>query len=78
MKKFLLQVRHASLIFVFEIYEDGHNKTGIATLIAKKSIAKNTGVRGLRVRLENVLVDSMFENSGHSQETLNDVVLGVT
>ena len=30
-------------------------------LIAKKAIAKNTGARGLRAILENVLVDSMFE-----------------
>nr|GEV57338.1 aldehyde dehydrogenase family 2 member B4, mitochondrial-like [Tanacetum cinerariifolium] len=51
--------------------EAGHNKTGIATLIAKKAIAKNTGVRGLRVILENVLMDTMFK-------TLNDIVLGVT
>nr|GEV89959.1 hypothetical protein [Tanacetum cinerariifolium] len=41
--------------------EAGHNKTGIATLNAEKAIAKNTGVRGLRVILENVLMDSMFE-----------------
>lgn len=30
-------------------------------LIAKKAIAKNTGARGLRAILEDVLVDSMFE-----------------
>ncbi|GJY85197.1 transposase, Ptta/En/Spm [Tanacetum coccineum] len=30
-------------------------------LIAKKATAKNTGARGLRVILENILVDSMFE-----------------
>lgn len=30
-------------------------------LIAKKAIAKNTGARGLRAILENILVDSMFE-----------------
>ncbi|KAI3707771.1 hypothetical protein L2E82_36578 [Cichorium intybus] len=30
-------------------------------LIAKKAIAKNTGARGLRAILENLLVDSMFE-----------------
>nr|GEZ55793.1 aldehyde dehydrogenase family 2 member B4, mitochondrial-like [Tanacetum cinerariifolium] len=48
---------------------DGHNKTGIATLIAKKSIAKNTGVRGLRVILENFLVDSMFETAEQTSLT---------
>lgn len=30
-------------------------------LIAKKAMAKNTGARGLRAILENILTDAMFE-----------------
>lgn len=30
-------------------------------LIAKKAISKNTGARGLRSLLENILVDAMYE-----------------
>lgn len=30
-------------------------------LIAKKAIAKNTGARGLRAILENILTEAMFE-----------------
>lgn len=30
-------------------------------LIAKKAIAKNTGARGLRSILENILMEAMFE-----------------
>ena len=30
-------------------------------LIAKKAMAKNTGARGLRALLENVLTEAMFE-----------------
>lgn len=32
-------------------------------LIAKKAISKNTGARGLRSMLENVLMDAMYEVS---------------
>jgi ATP-dependent Clp protease ATP-binding subunit ClpA len=31
------------------------------TLIAKKAMAKNTGARGLRAILENVLTEAMYE-----------------
>ncbi|PWA69362.1 clp protease, ATP-binding subunit ClpX [Artemisia annua] len=46
-------------------------------LIAKKAIAKNTGARGLRAILENVLVDSMFEvpNPPNQQADFVDAVL---
>lgn len=30
-------------------------------LIAKKALAKNTGARGLRALLENILTEAMFE-----------------
>lgn len=30
-------------------------------LIASKAIAKNTGARGLRALLENILMDAMYE-----------------
>lgn len=30
-------------------------------LIAQKAMAKNTGARGLRAILENILTDAMFE-----------------
>lgn len=30
-------------------------------LIAKKAMAKNTGARGLRAILENILTEAMFE-----------------
>lgn len=30
-------------------------------LIAKKALAKNTGARGLRALLENILIEAMFE-----------------
>ncbi|MCI10162.1 ATP-dependent Clp protease ATP-binding subunit ClpX, partial [Trifolium medium] len=30
-------------------------------LIAKKAMAKNTGARGLRALIENILTDAMFE-----------------
>lgn len=30
-------------------------------LIAKKAVTKNTGARGLRALLENILMDSMYE-----------------
>lgn len=32
-------------------------------LIAKKAMAKNTGARGLRALLENILTEAMFEVS---------------
>nr|GEX42923.1 Clp protease regulatory subunit CLPX1, mitochondrial-like isoform X2 [Tanacetum cinerariifolium] len=42
-------------------------------LIAKKAIAKNTGAKGLRVILENVLVESMFKRfTGYIQCALQD------
>lgn len=46
------------------------------TLIAKKAIAKNTGARGLRAILENILTEAMFEiPDSQSGENLIDVVL---
>ncbi|KAL4580542.1 hypothetical protein LXL04_016740 [Taraxacum kok-saghyz] len=46
-------------------------------LIAKKAIAKNTGARGLRAILENILVDSMFEvpNPPHKGADFVDAVV---
>ncbi|CAI9304520.1 unnamed protein product [Lactuca saligna] len=46
-------------------------------LIAKKAIAKNTGARGLRAILENILVDSMFEvpNPPHQGADFVDAVV---
>nr|GEU98288.1 hypothetical protein [Tanacetum cinerariifolium] len=42
-------------------------------LIAKKAIAKNTGAKGLRVILENVLVESIFKRKcGYIQCALQD------
>ncbi|KAJ4756529.1 ATP-dependent Clp protease ATP-binding subunit ClpX [Rhynchospora pubera] len=38
-----------------------HFTDGALRLIAKKAMAKNTGARGLRAILENILIDSMYE-----------------
>ncbi|XP_024962033.1 CLP protease regulatory subunit CLPX1, mitochondrial-like isoform X1 [Cynara cardunculus var. scolymus] len=42
-------------------------------LIAKKAIAKNTGARGLRAILEDVLVDSMFEVPNPPEKGMDSV-----
>ncbi|KAD4179653.1 hypothetical protein E3N88_28244 [Mikania micrantha] len=44
-------------------------------LIAKRAIAKNTGARGLRSILENVLVDSMFEVPSPPNQGIDAVVV---
>lgn len=45
-------------------------------LIARKAIAKNTGARGLRAILENVLTEAMFEiPDAKTEDELIDVVL---
>jgi ATP-dependent protease Clp ATPase subunit len=38
-----------------------HFTDGALRLIAKKAMAKNTGARGLRAILENILIDAMYE-----------------
>ncbi|KAJ3675339.1 hypothetical protein LUZ60_004381 [Juncus effusus] len=38
-----------------------HYTEGALKMIAKKAMAKNTGARGLRAILENILVDAMYE-----------------
>ncbi|KAJ1279600.1 hypothetical protein BS78_04G167100 [Paspalum vaginatum] len=38
-----------------------HFTDGALRIIAKKAMSKNTGARGLRTILENILMDSMFE-----------------
>ncbi|KAI7752206.1 hypothetical protein M8C21_023480 [Ambrosia artemisiifolia] len=38
-----------------------HYTQGALRLIARKAITKNTGARGLRALLENILMDSMYE-----------------
>ncbi|KAK1430050.1 hypothetical protein QVD17_12533 [Tagetes erecta] len=44
-------------------------------LIAKRAIAKNTGARGLRAILENILVDSMFEVPNPTNQGIDAVVV---
>lgn len=44
-------------------------------LIAKRAIAKNTGARGLRAILENLLVDSMFEVPNPEIDLVDAVVV---
>ena len=38
-----------------------HFTDGALRIIAKKAMSKNTGARGLRTILENILMDSMYE-----------------
>lgn len=38
-----------------------HYTESALKLIAKKAITKNTGARGLRSLLENILMDAMYE-----------------
>lgn len=53
-----------------------HFTDSALTLIAKKAIAKNTGARGLRAILENILMEPMFEiPDAKSGENPIDVVL---
>ncbi|XP_076951072.1 CLP protease regulatory subunit CLPX1, mitochondrial-like [Bidens hawaiensis] len=55
-----------------------HFTGGALRLIAKRAIEKNTGARGLRAILENLLVDSMFEvpDEGIDAVVVDEEVIG--
>ena len=55
----LLNVSYISLFLFFKVKL--HYTEGALKLIAKKAITKNTGARGLRSLLENILMDAMYE-----------------
>uniref|UniRef100_A0A803N0R6 Clp ATPase C-terminal domain-containing protein n=1 Tax=Chenopodium quinoa TaxID=63459 RepID=A0A803N0R6_CHEQI len=58
-----------------------HFTEGALRLIAKKSMVKNTGARGLRSQLESVLTEAMYEACAHLQipdmKVGNDEVVAV-
>lgn len=67
-------VVHTALFYTFISDTDGsyfhqvlkiqvklHFTDSAMRLIAKKAIARNTGARGLRAILENILTEAMFE-----------------
>lgn len=48
-------------VFLFKLQVKLHFTDDALRLIAKKAMAKNTGARGLRALLENILTEAMFE-----------------
>ncbi|KAI8555027.1 hypothetical protein RHMOL_Rhmol05G0142300 [Rhododendron molle] len=54
-----------------------HFTKNALTLIAKKAMAKNTGARGLRTILENILTEAMFEvpDAKSGNDTIDAVVV---